>query len=101
VGATIRLDHIVDNENKHDPLHKETERKRLKFDVDENEDDFYTELYNLLNKISLDIKNSIETANMKKNKVNQTILDKNKDPTELEMEAEAEREREAEENRDE
>lgn len=88
VGATIRLDYFVDNEDKFDPLHKEIDRKKHKFEVDENEDDFYTELYNLLNKISIDIKSSIETANMKKNKNKETIVGKNKELKDSELERE-------------
>ena len=90
VGATIRLDYFVDNEDKFDPLHKEIDRKKHKFEVDENEDDFYTELYNLLNKISIDIKSSIETANMKKNKNKETIVGKNKELKDSELEREHE-----------
>ena len=63
VGATVRLDHIVDNDRKkEDPLHLEKNRKFHHFDVDENEDDFYSELHLLVQKIGFDIKDTIARA---------------------------------------
>jgi hypothetical protein len=97
VGATIRLDHIVDNEDKKDPLHKESEKKRHKFEVDEVEDDFYPELHGLITKISIDLKKSISNAKNKRFKNEELEMNKNSTlHNELEVEAELQKERERE-----
>lgn len=61
-GATIRLDHVVDNLSKVDPLEN---NKKFHSEVEENEDDFYIELQNLLNRITNDVHNSVKTAKKK------------------------------------
>jgi hypothetical protein len=58
VGAAIRLNKVFDGENV-DPLQDEEVRKKNKFDLEENEDDFYTVYNNILTNMASELKQTI------------------------------------------
>ena len=58
VGAAIRLNKVFDGENV-DPLQDEEERKKNKFDLEENEDDFYTTYNTILTNMTKELKQTI------------------------------------------
>ena len=64
VGAVIRLNKVFDGENV-DPLENEEERKKNKFDLEENEDDFYTVYNNILTNMNNELKQTITKMQIK------------------------------------
>ena len=58
VGAAIRLNKVFDGENV-DPLQDEEVRKKNKFDLEENEDDFYTVYNTILTNMASELKQTI------------------------------------------
>ena len=64
VGAVIRLNKVFDGENV-DPLQNEEERKKNKFDLEENEDDFYTVYNTILTNMTNELKQTIMKMQMK------------------------------------
>ena len=64
VGAVIRLNKVFDGENV-DPLQNEEERKKNKFDLEENEDDFYNVYNTILSNISNELKQTITKMQIK------------------------------------
>ena len=65
VGSVIRLDKVIDAEGNIDPLQSEEEKKINKFEIEENEDDFYSTLEDLLRNISHDITQNIRETELK------------------------------------
>ena len=57
-GSVIRLNKFFDAEYI-DPLKDEEERKKIKFDLDENEDNFYSDYYDILTNMTLELKQTI------------------------------------------
>jgi len=64
VGAVIRLNKAFDGENI-DPLQNEEERKKNKFDLEENEDDFYLVYNTILTNMNNELKQTINKMQMK------------------------------------
>ena len=64
VGAVIRLNKVFDGENV-DPLENEEERKKNKFDLEENEDDFYTIYNTILTNMNNELKQTITKMQIK------------------------------------
>ena len=64
VGAVIRLNKVFDGENV-DPLQNEEERKKNKFDLEENEDDFYNVYNTILSNMSNELKQTITKMQIK------------------------------------
>ena len=64
VGAVIRLNKVFDGENV-DPLESEYERKKNKFDLEENEDDFYNGYNTILNNMKKELKKTITKMKFK------------------------------------
>ena len=65
VGSVIRLDKVIDAEGNIDPLQSEEAKKLNKFEIEENEDDFYSTLEDLLRNISHDITENIRETELK------------------------------------
>jgi len=65
VGSVIRLDKVIDAEGNIDPLQTEEAKKINKFEIEENEDDFYSTLEDLLRNISHDITQNIRETELK------------------------------------
>ena len=65
VGSVIRLDKVIDAEGNNDPLQTEEAKKLNKFEIEENEDDFYSTLEDLLRNISHDITQNIRETELK------------------------------------
>ena len=57
-GSVVRLNKIFDAEYV-DPLKDEEERKKIKYDLDENEDNFYSDYFDILTNMSLELKQTI------------------------------------------
>ena len=57
-GSVIRLNKIFDADYV-DPLKDEEERKKNKFDLDENEDNFYSDYFDILTNMTLELKQTI------------------------------------------
>ena len=57
-GSVIRLNKFFDAEYI-DPLKDEEERKKIKIDLDENEDNFYSDYYDILTNMTLELKQTI------------------------------------------
>ena len=64
VGAVIRLNKVFDGENV-DPLENEEERKKNKFDLEENEDDFYNVYNTILTNMNNELKQTITKMQIK------------------------------------
>lgn len=60
VGSIVRLDKVIDAEANYDPLSTDEEKKLNRFDIEENEDDFYVTLEELLKKIGDDVSDNIK-----------------------------------------
>lgn len=60
VGSIVRLDKVIDAEANYDPLATDEAKRQNKFDIEENEDDFYIALEELLKKIGDDISDNIK-----------------------------------------
>ena len=60
VGSVVRLDKNINAEGNVDPLQSEEAKKKYQFDVEENEDDFYSTLEKILEKISDEMKENIK-----------------------------------------
>ena len=65
VGSVIRLDKVIDAEGNNDPLQTEEAKKLNKFEIEDNEDDFYTTLEDLLRNISNDVADNIHETELK------------------------------------
>ena len=75
-GSVIRLNKVFDGEFV-DPLKDEEERKKNKFDLDENEDNFYSEYYEILTNMSYELKQTILKMEFK-TKENEMTIKKSK-----------------------
>ena len=75
-GSVIRLNKVFDGEFV-DPLKDEEERKKNKFDLDENEDNFYSEYYEILTNMSYELKQTILKMEFK-TKENEMTVKKSK-----------------------
>ena len=65
VGSVIRLDKVIDAEGNNDPLQTEEAKKLNKFEIEENEDDFYSTLEDLLRNISNEVAENIHETELK------------------------------------
>jgi hypothetical protein len=65
VGSVIRLDKVIDAEGNNDPLQTEEAKKLNKFEIEDNEDDFYTTLEDLLRNISNEVADNIHETEIK------------------------------------
>ena len=78
-AAVVRLNKVFDGENT-DPLKDEEERKKNKFDLEEDEDKFYINYHDILTNMSFELKQTIlkmefkSKENRMKNKTNKTLL---------------------------
>lgn len=75
-GSVIRLNKIFDADYV-DPLKDEEERKKNKFDLDENEDNFYSDYFDILTNMSLELKQTILKMEFK-TKENEMNIKRNK-----------------------
>ena len=75
-GSVIRLNKIFDADYV-DPLKDEEERKKNKFDLDENEDNFYSDYFDILTNMSLELKQAILKMEFK-TKENEMNIKRNK-----------------------
>ena len=75
-GSVIRLNKVFDGEFV-DPLKDEEERKKNKFDLDENEDNFDNEYYEILTNMSYELKQTILKMEFK-TKENEMTIKKSK-----------------------
>ena len=65
VGSVIRLDKVIDAEGYNDPLQSEEAKKLNKFEIEDNEDDFYTTLEDLIRNISNEVADNIHETELK------------------------------------
>ena len=75
-GSVIRLNKIFDADYV-DPLKDEEERKKNKFDLDENEDNFYSDYFDILTNMTLELKQTILKMEFK-TKENEMNIKRNK-----------------------
>ena len=75
-GSVIRLNKIFDADYV-DPLKDEEERKKIKIDLDENEDNFYSDYFDILTNMSLELKQTILKMEFK-TKENEMNIKRNK-----------------------
>ena len=75
-GSVIRLNKVFDGEFV-DPLKDEEERKKNKFDLDENEDNFYSDYFDILTNMTLELKQTILKMEFK-TKENEMNIKRNK-----------------------
>ena len=65
VGSVVRLDKVIDGDGNSDPLQSEEARKANKFDLEENEDDFYPTLSDILKKMLTEVGENIRNTEKK------------------------------------